>query len=48
MDAADPELSAGKFVHEEHMKKRQFVLFQGQFFTNFARFCYGLDGASEA
>ena len=22
MDAADPELSAGKNVHEEHMKKR--------------------------
>ena len=33
MDAADPELSAGKNVHEGHMKKRHFVLFRGQFFT---------------
>ena len=48
MGAADPELSAEKFVHEGHMKKRHFVLFRGQFFTDFARFCYGLDGAIEA
>ena len=48
MDAADPELSAGKNVHEGHMKKRHFAPFRGQFFTNFARFCYVLDGAIEA
>ena len=48
MDAADPELSAGKFVHEGHMKKWHFALFQGQFFTDFARCCYGVDGAIEA
>ena len=48
MDAADPELSAGKNVHERHMKKRHFAPFRGQLFTDFARFCYGLDGAIEA
>ena len=48
MDAADPELSAGKFVHEGHMRKQHFVPFRGQVFTDFARFCYGLDGAIEA
>ena len=48
MGAADPELSAGKNVHEGHMKKRHFAPFWGQFFTYFALFCYGLDGAIEA
>ena len=48
MGAVDPGLSAGKSVDEKHMKKRHFVLFRGQLFTNFARFCYGLDGAIEA
>ena len=46
--AADPELSAGKNVGGEHMKKRHFVLFWGQFFTNFARFYYNWDGTIEA
>ena len=48
MGAADPELSAGKNVHEGHMKKRHFAPFRGQLFTDFARFCYDLDGATEA
>ena len=47
MGAADPELSAGKNVGGEHMKKRHFVLFRDQFFTNFARFCYNWDGTIE-
>ena len=48
MGAADPELSTGKNVHEGHMKKRHFAPFRDQFFTDFACFCYGLDGAIEA
>ena len=48
MGAVDPGLSAGKNVDEKHMKKRHFVLFRGQFFTNFARFCYNWDVTIEA
>ena len=48
MGAADPELSAGKNVHEGHMKKRHFVLFWTQFFTEFTRSHFSLDGEIEA
>ena len=47
MDAVDPGLSAGKNVGGEHMKKRHFVLFRGQFFTNFAHFYYNWDSTIE-